>query len=85
MFALVLWFWDLSRMARPEQIQVRRVWDESLGLAKRMTVKIELQNFSRSEISAKVTDETPESFGPDLAKVEIVAPAGGLGSGVVSN
>jgi uncharacterized protein (DUF58 family) len=81
-FALVLWFLDLSRMARPEQIEVRRVWDESLGLAKRMTVKIELQNFSRSEISAKVTEETPESFGPDLTKVEIVAPAGGVGSGV---
>ena len=41
-----LWAWDLSRMARPEQIEVRRVWNEPLGLAKRMPVTIELRNSS---------------------------------------
>ena len=45
LFVLALWCWDLSRMARPEQIEVRRVWDEPLGLAKRMPVTIELQQF----------------------------------------
>ena len=33
-----LWAWDLSRMAKPEQIEVRRVWNEPLGLSKRMPV-----------------------------------------------
>jgi uncharacterized protein (DUF58 family) len=70
--ALALWAWDLSRMARPEQIEVRRVWHESLGLAKKMSVTIELHNFSGGEISAKVTDETPETFGRDLANVDLV-------------
>ncbi len=75
--ALGLWAWDLNRLAKPQQIEVRRIWSESLGLAKRMQVAIELKNFSSGEISAKVTDETPESFGRDLANVEIVAPGRG--------
>jgi len=73
--ALALWAVDLAQMAKPRQIVVRRVWHESLGLAKPMSVTIELENSSGAEISAKLTDETPETFGRDLAKVEIVAPA----------
>jgi uncharacterized protein (DUF58 family) len=73
--ALALWAWDLGKMASPLQIEVRRVWHEALGLAKKMPVTIELHNFSGGEISAKVTDETPETFRRDLAMVEIVAPA----------
>jgi uncharacterized protein (DUF58 family) len=74
---LVLWAWDLSRMAKPEQIEARRIWSEPLGLAKRMSVTIELHNSSSGSISAKVSDESPETFRPDLPNVEIVAPAGG--------
>ncbi|MGA8766763.1 MAG: DUF58 domain-containing protein, partial [Candidatus Acidiferrales bacterium] len=72
---LVLWAWDLSRMAKPEQIETRRIWSEPLGLAKRMSVTLELRNSSSGSISAKVSDESPETFRPDLPNVEIVAPA----------
>jgi len=72
---LVLWAWDLSRMAKPEQIEARRIWSEPLGLAKRMSVTLELHNSSSGSISAKVSDESPETFRPDLPNVEIVAPA----------
>jgi uncharacterized protein (DUF58 family) len=78
--ALIVWAWDLSQTARPEQIEVRRLWKESLGLTKRMTVTIELQNNSGSAISAKVMDESPESFRPDLATMEIGVPARGARS-----
>jgi uncharacterized protein (DUF58 family) len=77
---LALWAWDLGHMARPDQMEVQRVWGESLGLAKAMAVRIELQNFSGATILAKVTDEMPETFGRDLAKLEIVAPPGSTGS-----
>jgi uncharacterized protein (DUF58 family) len=74
---LAFWAWDLNRMARPEEIEVRRNWNGSLGLAKKMDVTIELHNFSRGEIVVKATDETPETFGRDLAKVGIsVLPSG---------
>ncbi|MGB9067708.1 MAG: DUF58 domain-containing protein [Candidatus Acidiferrales bacterium] len=82
--ALVAWAWDLRQIARPEQIEVRRLWKESLGLTKRMTVTIELQNNSAGAISAKVMDESPESFRPDLAKIEIDIPAGGTRSDAYS-
>ncbi len=72
LLVLVLWAWDLSRMAKPEQIEVRRVWSEPLGLAKRMSVTLELHNSSRGSISAKVSDEAPETFRRDLPNVEIV-------------
>jgi uncharacterized protein (DUF58 family) len=73
--ALCLWAWDLSTMARPEQIEVRRLWNESLGLTKRMGVTIELHNRSGGAILAKVTDEAPESFRPDLPNMDCEALA----------
>ncbi len=80
--AAVLWAWDLKSMPTPEQLEVRRVWDASLGLLKPTAVRIELGNSSGREIYARVTDETPETFAGDLAKVEIVAPGHGGGSAV---
>ncbi len=75
-----LWAFDLSRMARPEQLEVTRVWGEPLGLTKRMPVTLELRNFSGGVISAKVTDETPETFCRDLPSVDIIVPANGARS-----
>ena len=80
LLALAFWALDLRQTARPEQIEVRRVWHESLGLAKRMSVTLELRNSSGGEVSASVTDEAPETFARDLAKVRIAAPARGAGS-----
>ncbi len=75
-----LWALDLSRMAKPEQLEVTRIWGEPLGLAKRMSVTLELRNSSSGSISAKVTDETPETFCRDLPSIEISAPADGARS-----
>ena len=79
--ALALWGWDLSRLPKPGQIEVQRVWDEPLGLAKPMHVAIEIQNTSRTSIAAKVTDEPPQSFCNGLPGLEISAGAGKSGSG----
>lgn len=78
--ALLLWAMDLSQMPKPQQIVVRRAWHESLGLAKRISVAIEIENSSSREIYVKVADETPETFGRDLAKVEATVPARGTAS-----
>ena len=34
--ALAFWAWDLRRLPRPEQLEVRRVWKEPLGLAQKI-------------------------------------------------
>ena len=77
---LALWAWDLGHMAKPEQIEMRRIWSEPLGLTKGMPVTLELRNSSSSSISAKVTDEAPETFCRELPNIEIVAPANGARS-----
>jgi uncharacterized protein (DUF58 family) len=77
---LVLSAWDLSRMAKPEQLELRRVWSEPLGLAKRMTVSLELHNYSSGAVSATVSDETPETFRRHLPSVAMSAPAKGANS-----
>jgi uncharacterized protein (DUF58 family) len=77
---LGLWAWDLSRMPRPDQLEVRRVWNEPLGLVKQMKVTLELHNFSGSAISARVSDEAPETFSRELPSVAIEARSQSVGS-----
>jgi uncharacterized protein (DUF58 family) len=79
--AVALWAWDLSRLPKPTQIEVRRVWSEPLGLAKPMRVGLEVRNTSSTPISAKVNDEAPESFCRELPSIEISARGTGAGNG----
>jgi uncharacterized protein (DUF58 family) len=76
-----LWVWDVSFLPKPAQIEVRRIWTEPLGLTKPMSVGIEIHNGSRTPITAKVSDEPPETFRGELPSMEISAHAGGSGSG----
>jgi uncharacterized protein (DUF58 family) len=78
--SLLLWALDAAQLAKPDQLEVRRIWNESLGLTKRMSVTLELQNLSGGAISGTLTDESPETFRPDLAKVTIEAPPRGARS-----
>lgn len=80
LMAVALWAWDLSRLPKPAQIEVRRIWGEPLGLAKPMYVKIEVRNTSRTSISAKVNDEPPETFCSELPSLEISASGKSSGS-----
>jgi uncharacterized protein (DUF58 family) len=75
--ALALWAWDLRRLPSPEQIEVRRVWKEPLGLAQKMQVKIEVRNSSQVSISAQVNDEAPDTFSREFPGGRVVVPAAG--------
>ncbi len=79
--AVALWAWDLSRLPKPAQIEVRRIWSEPLGLAKPMRVGLEVRNTSSTPITAKVNDEAPESFCRELPSIEISARGAGTGNG----
>jgi len=80
MIVFGIWAWDLSRMPKPDQIEIRRVWSEPLGLAKPMTITLEVHNSSGTAISARMHDEAPQTLCRDLPGVEISAPANGAGS-----
>jgi len=71
-----LWAADLRRMTKPEQLQIRRVWSEPLGLARKTHVTIELRNFSNASISGALNDEAPDSFCRSLPTIEFALPAG---------
>jgi uncharacterized protein (DUF58 family) len=79
--ALALWAWDLSLLPKPTQIEVRRTWNEPLGLAKPMHVGLEIHNASNTSISTKVIDEAPETFCSQLPRVEISAASRSSGRG----
>ena len=78
--ALAFWAWDLRRLPRPEQIEIRRVWKSPLGLAQRISVTIEVRNSSRVSIVARMNDEAPDTFSRDLPGGQLQVPAGGAGS-----
>lgn len=75
LLTVALWAADLRRMAKPEQLQIRRVWSEPLGLVRKTNVAIELHNFSNTSISGVLNDEAPDSFCRDLPSVEFSLPA----------
>jgi uncharacterized protein (DUF58 family) len=80
-FVLCLWAYDLQRLPRPGQLEVRRLWHDPLGLAEQAQVTIETVNHSRVSISAQIYDETPETFSAGLPGGESLSiPAGNSGA-----
>jgi uncharacterized protein (DUF58 family) len=76
---LGLWVWDLSHMPRANEIEVRRIWSEPLGLAKPGLIELQVLNRSSSFVSARVWDESPPTFCRNLPSLEISAPARDVG------
>ena len=77
---LGLWAWDLTRMAKPREIEIQRIWSEPLGLANRSTIKLEVHSASSSPISAQIWDEAPPTFCRELPLAQISVPARGASS-----
>lgn len=75
--ALALWAWDLSRLPKPQQLEVRRLWSGPLGLAQRSNVIIEVHNASRTSIFASFHDAAPETFSRELPSGALAVAAGG--------
>jgi uncharacterized protein (DUF58 family) len=73
---LLLWLWDLVRLPNPGGLELHRVWHSppSLGVASNVT--IELHNYGKRAVFARVTDETPRALRRNPPTVEIVAAAG---------
>ncbi len=69
---LAAWLWDLLRLPRPAQLEVRRIWDKRPCLGVPASVAVEIQNDADVSIRARVVDETPAQFcsaPPDLALI----------------
>jgi uncharacterized protein (DUF58 family) len=83
--ALFLWdalcvsFWaaDLLRLPKPGELELRRVWNSPPSLGVRSKVSVELHNFGRRAVFARVTDESSRALCAAPPVVEIAARPGG--------
>ncbi len=79
-FFLLLWLQDLLRLAKPADLELQRVWHSPPSLGVRSKVHVELRNFGRRAVFARVTDETSRALRREPPVVELAAPAGGMAS-----
>jgi len=56
------WLWDLLRLPRPTQLEVRRTWEKRPCLGVAANVVVEIRNDADISIRARVVDETPAQF-----------------------
>jgi uncharacterized protein (DUF58 family) len=77
---LLLWLQDLLRLPKPGELELQRVWNAPPSLGVRSRVSIELHNFGRRPIFARVTDETPRSLRREPPVVELAVPRGSSAS-----
>lgn len=77
---LLLWLQDLLRLPKPEQLELQRVWHAPPSLGVRSKVSVELRNFGRRAVFARVTDETSRALRRDPPVMQLAATAGGSAS-----
>jgi uncharacterized protein (DUF58 family) len=75
---LLLWLQDLLRLPKPVELELQRIWHSPPSLGVRSKVSIQLHNFGRRPVFARVTDETPFGVRRKPPTVELAAPAGGI-------
>src|SRR5260370_16556064 len=75
---LLLWLQDVLRLPKPVELEVQRIWHSPPSLGVRSKVSIQLHNFGRRPVFARVTDETPSGVRRKPPTVDLAAPAGGI-------
>jgi uncharacterized protein (DUF58 family) len=73
--ALAVWIWDLLRLPRPDQLEIRRVWSARPALGVPAEVTLELRNYFRKGknqvLRANVVDEAPLALRLDPPSIEL--------------
>jgi uncharacterized protein (DUF58 family) len=76
---LAAWGWDLARLPRPAQLEVRRVWDVRPLLAVPATITVEIRNLSRTFVRVQVVDEASPQLRLEPATLEMTIRANSIG------
>jgi uncharacterized protein (DUF58 family) len=74
---LVLWAVDLSRLPKPEEIEVRRSWQSTLQLREPAEAILEFTNRGKSDILLRAQEEVPVGLRKEIPEVDVRVPAGG--------
>jgi uncharacterized protein (DUF58 family) len=73
---LILWWLDLMRLPKPEEIEVRRVWQGTLQLREEATATLEFTNRGKCGVLARVQEEVPTGLRREIPEVDVRIPAG---------
>jgi uncharacterized protein (DUF58 family) len=76
---LAAWIWDLARLPRPSQLEVRRVWNARPLLAVPGKITVEIRNLSPTFVRLQVVDESSPQLRLVPASLEITARGNGVG------
>src|SRR5258707_7327763 len=68
---LAAWIWDLVRLPRPEQLEVRRIWEKRPSLGVPGSVAVEVRNEGKISIRARIVDETPVQLRNEPPELEL--------------
>jgi uncharacterized protein (DUF58 family) len=80
-FVLLMWWIDLRRMPRPEQLSVRRIWHSPAALSIESEVGLILENSSGRSVHAKLMDSVPLSLRTEPPTISVRASGREEGSG----
>jgi uncharacterized protein (DUF58 family) len=75
---IAAWAWDLRRLPRPAQLEVRRIWSQPVQLDVESRVTLELKNLGDLPIRAQLIDEAATSFQCGTPQLEIQAQTNGI-------
>ncbi len=81
---LLIWLWDLLRLPKPGELELHRVWQAPPSLGVPSDVRIELRNFGKRAVFARVTDEIPRALRPEPPTIPLIAAPGQRASGAYS-
>ena len=73
---LAAWFWDLLRLPRPEQLEVRRIWEKRPCLGVPGNVVVEVRNGGKISIHARIVDETSTQLRAEPPDLDLRVKAG---------
>jgi len=73
---LLLWAVDLKRLPKPEEIEVRRLWQATLQLREPADATLEFVNRGNVSVLLRAQEEAPVGLRREIPELDVVVPAG---------
>jgi uncharacterized protein (DUF58 family) len=73
---LVLWVVDLQRLPKPEEIEIRRLWQSTLQLREPAEATLQFLNRGKSDVVLRVQEEAPVGLRKEIPELDVRVPAG---------
>lgn len=78
LLVLVLWGLDLKRLPKPEEIEIRRLWQSTLQLREPAEATLEFVNRGKVDVLLRAQEEAPQGLRKEIPEVDVNVPAGSI-------